>query len=325
VLWYAHYNNACLLVRMIMLMGYVKRRTSLNVSYAQVQAIIDTTSFTPQSTTHIMQPSRVQVHQYLTQSCTTPGSHNQAFNLALCRSSFASFNKKLSHASVNHLTQPQHSRGYSLIPPNCWSDSTQMPQSMGIEHTPPRREIEQLQTHRQYDPCNNQTGPSGPQTANLPVSHDTESCPQDVLNYTYSHVRSHVVSVVEAHKRQVRYVCNVHRCTQQRPDSKQRRRLAAASERIVPIESEDADGCIEQAIHHTQTRGEVVQLLGDIEVTRVENHAEDPAREAAVSEPNVVFAQCVAGRHFSLQLRHSPVVCEEVEQREQHACWLLNA
>ena len=196
---------------------------------------------------------------------------------------------------------------------------------MGIEHTPPRREIEQLETHCQYDPCNNQTGPSSPQTANLPVSHDTESCPHDVLNDAYSHICSHVVGVVEAHKRQIRYVRNVHRCTQQRPDSKQRRRLAATGERVVSIESEDADGGIVQSVHDTQTRGEVVQLLGEIEVARVKDHAEDPAREATVSKSNVVFAQGVAGGHLSLQLRHSPVVGEEVEEREQHARRLLNA
>lgn len=196
---------------------------------------------------------------------------------------------------------------------------------MSIEHTPPRGEIKQLETHCQNDPRNNQTRPSSPQTADLPVSHDTESRPQNVLNDAYSHVCSHVVGVVEAYKRQIRYVRNVHRCTQQRPDSEQRRRLAATGERVVPIESEDADGSIEQAIHDTQSRSEVVQLLREIEVARVEDHAEDPAREATVSKSNVVFAQGVACGHLSLQLRHSPVVCEEVEEREQYACWLLNA
>lgn len=109
---------------------------------------------------------------------------------------------------------------------------------------------------------------------------------------------------------------DVHRCTQQRPDSKQRRRFTAAGERVVSIESEDANDSEEQAIYDTQTRSEVVQLLGGIEVARVEDHTEDPAREAAVSKSNVVFAQGVAGGHLSLQLRHSPVVCEEVEERE---------
>lgn len=200
-----------------------------------------------------------------------------------------------------------------------------MPQSVGIEHTPPRREVEQLETHCQNDPCNNQTGPSSPQTANLSVSHDTEPCPHDVLHNSHSHVCGHIVGVVEAHKRQVRYVRNVHRCTQQRPEAKQRRRLATAGERVVLIESEDTDGSIVQAVHNTQTRGEVVQLLGEIEVARVEDHAEDPAREAAVSKSNIVFAQSVPGGHLSLQLRHSPVVCEEVEEREQHTCRLLDA
>jgi len=172
---------------------------------------------------------------------------------------------------------------------------------MCIEHTPPRREIEQLQAHRQYDPCDDQTGPSSPQTANLPISHDTESRPQDVLNDSYSHVRGHIVGVVEAYERQVRYVRNVHRCTQQCPDSKERRRLTASGKRVMPVESEDTDDCEEQAVHHAQPRSEVVQLLGDIEVARVEDHAKDPAREAAVSKPDIVFSQGVAGGHLGLQ------------------------
>lgn len=91
------------------------------------------------------------------------------------------------------------------------------------------------------------------------------------------------------------------------------------------VESEDADNGEEQAVHHAQAGSEIVQLLGDVEVASVEDHAEGPARETAVSEANVVFAQSVADGHLSLQLRHSPVVCEEVEEREEDAGWLLYA
>jgi hypothetical protein len=200
-----------------------------------------------------------------------------------------------------------------------------MPQSVGVDHSPPRREVEQLETHCEDNPRNNQTRPRCPQASNLPVSHDTEPGPQDVLYDTDRDVRCHVVRVVEVHKRQVRDVRNVHGRAEQSPDPQNRGRLAASSERIVAIEPEDADGREEQAVHHAQTRGEVVQLLGDVKVARVEDHAEDPARNPAVPESNVIFPQRVAGRHFSLQSGHPPLVCQEVKEREEDAGRLLNA
>lgn len=81
----------------------------------------------------------------------------------------------------------------------------------------------------------------------------------------------------------------------------------------MSVESEDANRRVEQAIHDAQACSEIVELLGDVEVARVEYHAEDPARKAAVSKSNVIFSQRVAGRYFSLQLRHAPVVRKEVE------------
>jgi hypothetical protein len=200
-----------------------------------------------------------------------------------------------------------------------------MPQSVGVDHSPPRREVEQLKTHCQNNPRNDQTRPRCPQASNLPVSHDTEPGPQDILHNTDRHVRCHVVRVVEMHERQVRDVRNVHGRAEQGPDPQDRGRLAASSERIIPIETEDTDGREEQAVHHAQTRGEVVQLLGDVEVARMEDHAEDPARDPAVSESDVILPQCIAGWHFSLQPGHSPLVCQEVEEREEDAGRLLNA
>ena len=95
-------------------------------------------------------------------------------------------------------------------------------------------------------------------------------------------------------------MCNIQRRTEQSPDSQDGGGLAAASEWVIAVEAEDADGREEQAVHHAQPCGEVVQLLGDVEVARVEDHAEDPARDAAVSESDVVFPQRVAGGHFGL-------------------------
>lgn len=200
-----------------------------------------------------------------------------------------------------------------------------MPQGMSIDHSPPRREVEQLQTHRQNDPSNDQTRPRSPQTSNLPVSHDTKSSPQNILHNPDRHVRRHIVCIVEAHKRQVRDVRNVHGRAEQSPNPQNRGRLAASSEWIIPVETEDADGREEEPVHHAQARSEVIQLLSNIEIARVEDHAEDPARDAAVSESNVIFPQRVASRDFGLQPAHSPVVCQEVEQREEDAGRFLNS
>jgi len=118
---------------------------------------------------------------------------------------------------------------------------------------------------------------------------------------------------------------NVHRRAKQSPDSQNRSRLTASSERIVAVQTEDSDGSEEKTVHHAQSRSEVVQLFGDVEVARVEDHAEDPARDPTVSESDVIFPQRVAGRDFSLQPGHSPLVCQEVEEREEDAGRLLDA
>ncbi|KAI7277159.1 hypothetical protein KC335_g137 [Hortaea werneckii] len=43
-----------------------------------------------------------------------------------------------------------------------------MPECVGIDHTPPRWEVEELQTHGKGDPCHNQTRPCCPEPADLP-------------------------------------------------------------------------------------------------------------------------------------------------------------
>lgn len=130
---------------------------------------------------------------------TVATSQIQAFKRTLCRSSFASFNRKLSRASAYRFTQPRNVV-YSLIPPDRRSNSAQMPQGVGVDHTPPRWEVEQLQTHCQDDPRNNQTRPRCPQTSNLPISHDTESSPQDILDNADRHICGHVVRIVKMHE-----------------------------------------------------------------------------------------------------------------------------
>jgi hypothetical protein len=196
---------------------------------------------------------------------------------------------------------------------------------MSVDHSPPRREVKQLQAHRQNDPSNDQTRPRCPQTSNLPVSHDTEPSPQDILYNADRHIRRHVVRIIEAHERQVRDVRNVHRRAKQSPDPQNCGRFAASSERIIAVQTEDPNRREEKSVHHAQCRSEVVQLLSNIEVARVEDHAEHPARDPAVSESDVIFPQRVAGRDFSLQPRHPPLVRQEVEEREEDAGRFLDS
>ena len=118
---------------------------------------------------------------------------------------------------------------------------------------------------------------------------------------------------------------NVHRRAKQGPDSQNRSRLAAPSERIIAIETEDANRREEKTVHHTQPRSEVVQLLSNVKVARVEDHAEHPARDPAVSESDVIFPQRVAGWDFSLQPGDPPLVRQEVEEREEDAGRLLDS
>lgn len=176
-----------------------------------------------------------------------------------------------------------------------------MPKRVSVEHSPPRREIKQLQTHRQNDPRDNQTGPRCPQTANFAVSLNTEPRPQNVLNNPNHHVRRHVVRVVKVHERKIRDVQQIQRHAQQSINPHQRRRLPTPRERVVFVQAENADGRVEHAVHDAQRGGEVVELLGDVEVARVEDHAENPARVPAVSESDIVFAQRVARGDFSFQ------------------------
>jgi hypothetical protein len=57
----------------------------------------------------------------------------------------------------------------------------------------------------------------------------------------------------------------------------------------------------------------------------MEHHAERPAREVHVAEPQVVFAQRVICGYLVAQLVHTPVVGEVVEEREDDAEGLLHA
>ena len=73
-------------------------------------------------------------------------NENHAFTLSLARSSWASLTRKL----FQQFSPSDHSNGSacdSLVPPNRWPNSAEMPQAVSINHAPNRGKIEQLKTH----------------------------------------------------------------------------------------------------------------------------------------------------------------------------------
>lgn len=109
--------------------------------------------------------------------------------------------------------------------------------------------------------------------------------------------------------------------TRPRPDPQQ----AHAPRIILPIQVENADRRVIKAIADTRARRKIIQLLRDIEIPRVENHAKHPTRHAKVAEEDVVFAERVGGGDAVAQAGEALVVGEEVEQAEEHAEGLLHA
>src|SRR5271168_1749114 len=105
----------------------------------------------------------------------------------------------------------------SLVPPDRRHDGAQMPQAVSINHAPERWEIEQLETHGQDYPCNNEPGPDGPCLVQLPIPPNAEPCPKHVLNDTHHYIGSHVVRIVPAPARQVRHVRNIQADTERGP------------------------------------------------------------------------------------------------------------
>ena len=128
-----------------------------------------------------------------------PKSH--AFSRALCMSSCASLMRKLENGQrCSKLLQCSR---HSLVPPDGRPNCSQMPQRMCVQHAPPRREVEEFQTHSQNDPGHNQTWPSGPDPAHFPKARDREPCPEYVLDHADRDVGGHVVGVVESDEGQV--------------------------------------------------------------------------------------------------------------------------
>jgi len=146
-----------------------------------------------------------------------------------------------------------------------------MPKTVCINSTPPRREIEQFQTHGKDNPCDDQTRPCRPHALRLLVSADTEPTPDQVLNNADRDISSHIVGVVEAPEGQIAHMCRVKNSTEQNPSAQHRATL-----RCILIQPENPHHAQKQAIHHTSTSTEIIQLFRNRKVARVEDATEQP-------------------------------------------------
>ena len=90
-----------------------------------------------------------------------------------------------------------------------------------------------------------------------------------------------------------------------------------------PIQSKQPDRRVVQAIQHACTGCEVVQLLSDIEVPRMENHAEDPTCETKVTQEYVVWPEAISRRYGLADLCNAVLMGQEVHQGEEDREGLL--
>jgi hypothetical protein len=57
----------------------------------------------------------------------------------------------------------------------------------------------------------------------------------------------------------------------------------------------------------------------------MKDHAENPCSKTKVSKKQIVSTKWIAGWHFGLELAYTVIVCEKVEQREEHREWFLHS
>lgn len=196
-----------------------------------------------------------------------------------------------------------------------------MPQRVGV-HTAPQhgRKVKELQAHRQHDPRDGETRPGGPAAAGVLVLGPRVPTPEDVLHEAARHVGRHVVRVVPAPQLEVGNVARVEDQAQQGPGAQD----GAAAGR-GPVEPKVVHDGIVQAVEHVEAGAQVVELLGELEVARVEDAAKEPAHDAYVGEGDVKGAEGVAGGDGGADLAQAHDVRPEVGSREEHRQGLLDA
>lgn len=209
---------------------------------------------------------------------------------------------------------------HALIPNDRRKNRPQMPQTMRIQTPSPRRKIQQLQTHRKNNPRNHQPRPRSPRAPWILIPAITEPTPHDILNNAHHDIRRHIIRIIPMPELQIRHMRSVQRNAQSSPSPQYRLRLPSPL-----IQPQDPNRRIIQPIQHTRARREIIQLLGEIEIARMKNHAKDPTRDTEVRQLHVVFAQCVGGWDVCFDLLQAVVVREEVEEGEEDGEGLLHA
>ena len=192
---------------------------------------------------------------------------------------------------------------------------------MRINGSRERGEIQQFQAHGQDNPCNNQARPGRPRLLECLVAAHTECTPHYVLHHSGGNIGSHVVPVVPTPQAQIRNVRDVQHDARQGPEPEQRLLNGGP----LLLKTENADRGIVETIQHARARAKVVQLLGQVEVAGVEDHAEDPACQSHVAEHDVVFSQRIFCWYTIPNLVQSVLVRQEIEEREQDGKGLLDA
>lgn len=80
-----------------------------------------------------------------------------------------------------------------------------------------------------------------------------------------------------------------------------------------------------QSIQHTCSGGEIIRFLGDVEVSRVEDHTENPAGKTEITPGEIVRSQRVTTRDGLTNPLHPLAVGYEIEQREKNREGLLDS
>lgn len=191
---------------------------------------------------------------------------------------------------------------------------------MGVERTPQGRKVEELQAHKGHDGRDGNHGPESPGTTGLLVPTEGEPNPQTILNHAHDDVGGHVVGVVPMDTLEVADVEGVQEAAEEGPGAEDG---AAAGGR--PVEAEEADRRVVEAVEDAGAGGEVVELLGGGEVAGVKDGREGPRGDADGGESTVPRQQGVRCGDVGEELVDAAVVRPEVTQGEDDRSGLLHA
>lgn len=107
--------------------------------------------------------------------------------------------------------------------------------------------------------------------------------PQEVLDEAAGDVGGHIVAIIPAVKLQVGDVTGIEEQTQEGP----RTQDGAAARGAGAVEAEVVDDGVVEAVQDVEPRAQVIELLGDLKIARVEDAAERPAHDAHPGERDV--------------------------------------